>query len=143
MLEQSASPEYFNRLRCLAQPALGIICSFENQPLFCLDGGVARTLSIGVSKNKEGCAKRILAVTSAVTCQKTARLVEADRGLMKATLSRILQLFVDHERRETHEPVRHSYCACGALKAPPNSQQREASQRAESRLQVLNEIGWK
>jgi hypothetical protein len=62
---------------------------------------------------------------------------------MKATLSRILQLFVDHERRETDEPVRHSYCACGALKAPPNSQQREASQRAESRLQVLNEIGWK
>jgi hypothetical protein len=62
---------------------------------------------------------------------------------MKAALSRILQLFAGHERRETNEPVRHGYCACGALKAAPNSQQHEASPRAESLLQALNDIGWK
>ena len=56
---------------------------------------------------------------------------------MKAALWRVLEFFVCHDRRDTGEPVRHSYCICGALKAAPNSQQRDASLRAESRPQAV------
>ena len=62
---------------------------------------------------------------------------------MKRGLSRILEFFFGHNRREKNSPVHRDYCVCGALKVAPNPQKREAPPRAESRLQALNDIGWK
>jgi hypothetical protein len=55
---------------------------------------------------------------------------------------RILEFFFGYDRREQNHPVHRDYCICAALKVAPNSHQREASPRAESRLQALNDIGW-
>src|SRR5208337_4639249 len=41
---------------------------------------------------------------------------ETGNSLMKTALSRMLEFFVGHDRRENNNPVHRSYCVCGALK---------------------------
>jgi len=62
---------------------------------------------------------------------------------MKTAVSRLLEFFFGHNRREKNSPVHRDYCVCGALKVAPNPQKREAPPTAESRLQALNDTGWK
>ncbi len=46
---------------------------------------------------------------------------------MKKALSRILEFFGSHDRREQNNPIPRNYCICGALKPEVVSQQRESS----------------
>jgi len=62
---------------------------------------------------------------------------------MKAALSRILEFFFGDDGLEKNSPVHRDYCVCGALKVAHKLQKREALARAESRLQAVNDIGWK
>jgi hypothetical protein len=54
---------------------------------------------------------------------------------MKAALSRILEFFVGHDRREKNHPVHRSYCICGALKPEGEGREGEASLKTSSRPQ--------
>ena len=51
---------------------------------------------------------------------------------MKRGLSRILEFFFGHDRREKNSPVHRDYCVCGALKVAPNPQKvRSATESGE------------
>jgi hypothetical protein len=54
---------------------------------------------------------------------------------MKTALSRILEFFARHDRREQNDPVQHTYCICGALKPEAKRPEREASFKTERRPQ--------
>jgi hypothetical protein len=54
---------------------------------------------------------------------------------MKTALSRILEFFVGHDRREQNHPVNRSYCICGALKREAEGRERETSLKTSSRPQ--------
>jgi hypothetical protein len=57
---------------------------------------------------------------------------------MKTALSRILEFFVGHDRREQDHPLNRSYCICGAFKPEAEGRQREASSKTPSRPQGLS-----
>ena len=54
---------------------------------------------------------------------------------MKTALSRILEFFAGHDRREKNNPVHRDYCICGAPKPEEaRRRKREPSLKTESRL---------
>jgi hypothetical protein len=57
---------------------------------------------------------------------------------MKTALSRILESFVGHDRREKNNPVYRDYCICGAPKLEEaRRRKREPSLKTDSRLQRI------
>lgn len=58
---------------------------------------------------------------------------------MKAALSRILEIFVSHDRREKRGPVHRSYCICGALKPEVEGPKRESLLKTEGVRGVFSE----